>query len=318
MEKKRLEVRVGVFVFIGLVLLAALLIQFSKGSSLLHGTYDLQLRASNAGGLKRRAAVLLSGVQVGQVANITLAPGGKSVNIQLKVYDEFQIYSDARFVIEQSGFLGDQYISVIPTANKGAALTNNATVICEEPFNLQEVARSAQGFIKRIDETASRLNDAIADVRRLVLNDQTLTNIASAVGTLRTASEHALVTIDNVGVLIDTNRPAIGGAISNVVYFSEEINSFADKFGAVLSTNSTELTVAMKNISASTEELKKILDDVQAGKGLVGSALKNDELATNVNDIAANLSIATSNLNRLGLWKFLWHKEPPRTNPPAQ
>jgi hypothetical protein len=28
------------------------------------------------------------------------------------------------------------------------------------------------------------------------------------------------------------------------------------------------------------------------------------------------LSIATSNLNRLGLWHFLWHKEPLPTNAP--
>ena len=34
--------------------------------------------------------------------------------------------------------------------------------------------------------------------------------------------------------------------------------------------------------------------------------------------IANNLAIASSNLNRLGLWHFLWHREPLRTNaPPA-
>jgi hypothetical protein len=30
-----------------------------------------------------------------------------------------------------------------------------------------------------------------------------------------------------------------------------------------------------------------------------------------VNTIAANLTITTSNLNRLGLWRFLFHKEIP-------
>ncbi len=54
-NKSRLETKVGLFVFIGLVLLAVLLIQFSKGTSLFRGTYDLRLHARNVGGLKPRA-----------------------------------------------------------------------------------------------------------------------------------------------------------------------------------------------------------------------------------------------------------------------
>jgi len=57
MDKSRLETKVGLFVFIGLALLTALLIQFSKGTSLFRGTYELRLHASNVGGLKQRAGV---------------------------------------------------------------------------------------------------------------------------------------------------------------------------------------------------------------------------------------------------------------------
>ena len=120
MDKSRLEIKVGLFVFLGLVLLAALLIMFSKGASLFHGTYELRLHASNVGGLKQRAGVLLAGVQVGTVSTINLADDGRSVTILLKIYNQNKIYHDARFVIEQSGFLGDQYVSVIPTTNCAA------------------------------------------------------------------------------------------------------------------------------------------------------------------------------------------------------
>jgi len=43
--------------------------------------------------------------------------------------------------------------------------------------------------------------------------------------------------------------------------------------------------------------------------------LENEQLTTNVQAIANNLAIASSNLNRLGLWHFLWHKEPVRIPP---
>jgi hypothetical protein len=180
-----------------------------------------------------------------------------------------------------------------------------------EPFNLQEVARSAANFLKSVDQTTKRLDDAIADVRRLLLNEETLTNLASAVSNARIATEHAVGTVDNINSLVTTNSEAVASAVSNVVFFSQQINQFAGGLKEVLATNSDELNASLKNFEASTASLKGLLQGVQSGQGLAGDVLRNEQLATNVNAIAANLSVTTSNLNRLGLWHFLWHKEIP-------
>ncbi|HEY1490556.1 MAG TPA: MlaD family protein [Verrucomicrobiae bacterium] len=314
MDKSRLEVKVGLFVLIGLVLLAVVLIQFSKGTSLFRGTYRLQLHAVNVGGLKQRAGVLLAGVEVGSVSQIKLADNGKSVTILLSIYKEFPIYHDARFVIEQAGFLGDQYVSVIPTTNSLPVLTNNEEVYCQEPFNLQEVARSTAGFVKRIDETAKKLDDAVSDLRRVVLNDETLTNFAAAINNTRTFSEQALGTVNDINTIIATNSTQIGFAISNTVQFSEDLNRLAVSANSLLATNGAEIGVAVQNVKASTEELKQLMDGLQSGRGLAGTLLQNPQLATNVQVIAENLTITTSNFNRLGLWGILWSHKLPDTN----
>jgi phospholipid/cholesterol/gamma-HCH transport system substrate-binding protein len=314
MQKNRLEIKVGVFVFIGLAVLAVLLIQFSKGNSLFRGTYDLYLHTANVGGIKPRAGVLLAGVQVGTVADIQLADKGKSVTLVLKIYKDIPIYHDARFVIEQSGFLGDQFVSVNPTANELPTLTNNADVYCEAPFNLQEVARSASGFIQRIDVTAQKLDASVTDLRRVVLNEGTLTNFSVALNNLRALTEQAMNTIGDINVLITTNGEKAGQAVSNLVYFSQELTQLAGSAQSMLDTNGMNITAATKNIEASTETLKKLADDLHGGKGLAGTLLQNEQLATNVQSIAGNLSITTSNLNRLGLWGILWAHKPPNTN----
>jgi phospholipid/cholesterol/gamma-HCH transport system substrate-binding protein len=314
MEKSRLELKVGLFVLIGLVLLAVLIIQFSKGTSVFRGTYDLNLHAVNVGGLKPRASVLLAGVQVGNVSDIKLADDGKSVTIFLKIYKKFKIYHDARFVIEQAGFLGDQYVSVIPTANNDRLLVNGDVVDCQEPFNLQEVARSASGFIRRIDDTAKKLDASVSDLQRVVLNGQTLTNFSVAVVNLRAFSEQASGAVSNINGLIATNGSQINLAVSNVLVFSQQLNQLANSADGILTTNGVEISNAVKNVESSTETLKKVMDDLQSGKGLAGTLLQNEQLATNVQAIANNLAIASSNLNRLGLWHFLWHREPAHTN----
>jgi ABC-type transporter Mla subunit MlaD len=317
MDKSRLETKVGLFVFVGLVLLAVLLIQFSKGTSIFRGTYELRLHAANVGGLKQRAGVLLAGVQVGGVSDIQLAEDGKSVTIFLKIYKSCKIYHDARFVIEQSGFLGDQYVSIIPTSNAPPILQNGADVTCQEPFNLLEVARSASGFIQRIDDTAKKLDASITDLRRVVLNEQTLTNFTVVINNMRSFSDQALGAVGDVNALIATNGSQLGLALSNAVFFSQELIRLANAAEGVVTNNGQDISAAIKNIEASTEVLKKLADDLQSGKGLAGTVLQNEQLATNVQTIANNLAIASSNLNRLGLWRFLWHHEPLPTNAPA-
>lgn len=322
MEKSRQEITVGLFVLIGLVLLAVLLIQFSKGTSLFRGTYELRLHASDVGGLKQNASVLLAGVQVGNVSSIQLAPDGKSVTILLRIYKEYEnrIHQDARFVIQQSGFLGDRYVAIIPTTNQGPVWTNGADVECEAPFNLQETARAAAGFIQRIDETAKKLNAAISDVRRLVLNQETLTNFAATIGNLRAATEQATNTVANLNELVVTNGAQINLAVSNVVFFSHDLIRLSDNAHNLISTNSGDITASIKNLEASTEDLKKLMDSLQAGRGMAGALLKNKQLSNNVQVVAANLAITTSNLNEFGLWHILWRHEPsppPRTKPNA-
>ena len=216
MEKSRLELKVGLFVFIGLFLLALLLIQFSKGTSLFRGTYTLNLHTENVGGLKQRSGVLLSGVQVGSVNKIVLAPDGKSVTVFLKIYKDFPIHKDARFVIEQAGFLGDQFISIIPTENKGEILTDGERVDCDVPFNLQEVARSAAGFIKRIDETAKKLDASVADLQARVLNGETLANFGTSITNLRLFTEQALDTVHTINLIVATNSAQVGGDVHAV------------------------------------------------------------------------------------------------------
>jgi ABC-type transporter Mla subunit MlaD len=315
MDKSRLEIKVGLFVFIGLVLLAALLIMFSKGASLFHGTYELRLHASNVGGLKQRAGVLLAGVQVGTVSTIQLADDGKSVTILLKIYNHNKIYHDARFVIEMSGFLGDQYVSVIPTSNAPPVLVNGDEVNCQEPFNLQEVARSTSGFIKRIDETAKRLDDSVTDLRRVVLNEQTLTNFSLTLNNMRSFSEQALGAIGDINAVVATNGAQVDLAVSNLVFFSQELIGLAGSAQTLLATNGTDITAAIKNIESSAKVLKSLINDIQSGKGFAGTVIQNEQFSTNMQAIVNNLAVASSNLNRLGLWHFLWHKEPVRTPP---
>jgi phospholipid/cholesterol/gamma-HCH transport system substrate-binding protein len=314
MNKSRLEWKVGMFVFIGLVLLAVLLLQFSKGTTFLRSTYRILLHAENVGGLKARAQVLMAGVQVGTVSGLQLGPQGTNVTITLRIYSQYEIYTNAQFVLEQSGFLGDQYVAIIPSTSQGGKFADGSDAYAEAPLDLQKVARSAAGFLQHIDSAATNINDALLEARRTILSVRALTNLSATLDNLHRVSERSLTIADNVNALVETNRPSITVSVSNLLFFSEQINQSASALRELLATNSPEIGSAVKNLESSSETVKKLLDGVQEGKGLAGKLLENEQIAANLSQIANNLSITTSNLNRLGLWGILWQHKPPRTN----
>src|SRR5688572_25895931 len=108
MSQKKLEWKVGLFVFGCLLLLGILMVNFSKGLTFFKPTYTLRLKTKNVGGIKPQATVLMAGVQVGHVTGAELAEDGKTVTVYLKIESRYKIHGDAVFNIDSMGFLGDQ------------------------------------------------------------------------------------------------------------------------------------------------------------------------------------------------------------------
>src|ERR1043165_2944807 len=129
MNETRFAGRVGLFVFLGIILVILLLLGFSKGLNILTPTYVLRLKAKSVGGLKARAGVLLSGVPVGNVVSSDVDPEGKGVMIKLAIQAKYQVRSDARFVIDQFGFLGDQFVAIFPQSTTAPVLPPGSVVI---------------------------------------------------------------------------------------------------------------------------------------------------------------------------------------------
>ncbi len=317
--------KVGIFVAIALVLVAALMVNFSKGLSIFTSTYRIFLKTSSVAGIRPQASVMMSGVEVGKVIDAQLSEDGKFVTVSLKIYSRYKIYSDAEFGIDALGFLGDQYIAIRPTKNEGHIVINDETVEAQEPFNLQEMAKASVGFIQRLDLMIKKLNEIVTRVDSVVLNDTNLTNLSTSISNFKTASENAVSAVNSLSVLINTNSPGISTTLSNLVQFSTRLDKIGGDLDQIINTNGIEITVAVKNFQSASRDIKELTAELQAGKGLVGGLLKDESmrtefstLLTNVNSAAAHFSALGSNATQQGLWRILWKPKAPKTNSPPQ
>ncbi|HYV29623.1 MAG TPA: hypothetical protein VEO53_00725, partial [Candidatus Binatia bacterium] len=230
-----------------------------------------------------------------------LAPDGKGVTILLRIHKRYAVHRDARFVVEQAGLLGDQYVVIYPTENKGPSLGDGDEVECAAPFNLQEVARSTVGFIQRIDQTARVLNEAITRVNHLLLNEQTLTNLSAGVDSFRLVSAEANALVENLNQLVLTNGAPVATSMTNLVYFSEELKGLAGDLRQAVSENRRGIASAVNHLEDASRTIGAMAAELQAGKGAAGSLLKDEQLQLNLSNTLANLATAASNMANYGL-----------------
>ena len=116
-REKRTELLVGIFLFIGLVLLGGIIVQFGGFRDRLRETARFELVFTDASGLVRGAEVRLGGAKIGRVAdNPQLNDRANGVIVPVDIFTDFQIPADSAFGIGTSGLLGDKYVDIRPPA----------------------------------------------------------------------------------------------------------------------------------------------------------------------------------------------------------
>lgn len=138
MNRKSIEIMVGLFVLLGMLGLLFLALQAANLATFGgNDSYSIQARFDNIGGLKVRAPVRSAGVTVGRVTAITL--DGKTFQglVTLDIDREFQFPRDSSAKIQTSGLLGDQYVGIEPGADEknlsvGQVITQTQSAIVLE------------------------------------------------------------------------------------------------------------------------------------------------------------------------------------------
>ncbi len=117
MQKRTIEIAVGVFFLLGILAFAMLALQVSGISKMcaLKEGYKITADFENIGGLKPRARVTIAGVAVGRVVGINYDPKTYVARVTIFIDNNVNnIPDDTSASILTSGLLGDNYIGLSP------------------------------------------------------------------------------------------------------------------------------------------------------------------------------------------------------------
>lgn len=113
MQKKSIDVWVGLFVLIGAAALMFLALKAGNMSSLSFGqTYAVATAFENIGGLKPQAPVKSAGVVVGRVGEIKFDDKHYQAVVILNLDARYKFPKDSSVKILTAGLLGENYIGI--------------------------------------------------------------------------------------------------------------------------------------------------------------------------------------------------------------
>src|SRR6266540_1358009 len=221
-----LEFKVGVFVFVGLAMLGALVVQFGRLGEGLKTYYDLTVRFTDASGLLKGSDVLLAGAKIGKVSGgPRMVRGSQGVDVPLKIYDYIKIPEGSKFTVGSSGLLGDRLNQDTLSSANMENLKSSMEHLNQATGALAESSKKLDGVIEQADSTmtsaktaADNLQNAIADARKVLnsatkgkglvaalLNDQQLTiDLHALVTNLRA---HGILFYRDSAAKTDTKTP---------------------------------------------------------------------------------------------------------------
>ncbi len=143
MRGPRLEFAVGTFLLLTLASLLVLAVASTNQRWSMGGNqYTLTAHFTQIGQLRKQAPVRISGVNIGQVSNITLDPKTFESVVTLSLDKQYKdLPADTSANILTSGLLGESYINLLPGGDPGSAQTWGSDRIYSTSSGLNPVSR---------------------------------------------------------------------------------------------------------------------------------------------------------------------------------
>ncbi len=176
MNNRSKELRVGIFVIIGIVLFSIVVFSVGDMHFFLGKGYRLKLIFGYVGGLQLDAPVRLTGIKVGTVQGIKRyydsALDKDQVEVLVWLKGDVKIRQNAQVYINMLGMLGEKYIEIFSSGTKESPLLKSGDkIVGYDPIPIERITRINQETLIALHdilgskETKSTIKDILSNTR---------------------------------------------------------------------------------------------------------------------------------------------------------
>jgi len=274
---KQLEgARLGIFIFLGTILLVLAIFLLGSKEKLFTSTIEIKAYFDQIEGLKSGAPVRLSGYDIGSVSSVSFANNASAkVEVKMRIVNDLKhlIKFDSEASIETEGLVGKKIVAITPGSSDAAEVMNGGVIKSKTPMNIAKIieeTESVMGYMKDLtkdfSEIFAKVNQGKGSIGKLV-NDEQL--YKSAVNVTQSADKSM-----------------------------NTITKRLDEISDIIVNTSGSLKSIVGNVDVTINDLRNILSNVKNGEGVLGKLISDKKMADSISSVIHNL-VKTSDQTRI-------------------
>ena len=164
-DRKNFQVKLGMFVTIGVALLIVAIYMIGKKQNLFDSTFSVSGIFYNVSGLQVGNNVRFSGISVGIVDNVEIV-SDSTVRVDMVIQESARkfIKSDAKATIGSEGLMGNKIINIIPGTTK-EPIQDQARIATVKPMDMDEILLSLKATADNAETITGNLSFITTNIR---------------------------------------------------------------------------------------------------------------------------------------------------------
>ncbi len=308
MMSKRVEFWVGLFVVLGVVLLAGLTYYFQQFKWQTQ-YYVIYAKLPFGGGIMKGTPVRAAGVQIGKVKEITWDSREQVIKAVLAIDADIRIREDAKLVLDSEGMLGEAYLEFTRGSPEKGFLKPGSWVEGTVPPTMTDIKVAGLEMLKSARKTIEDVRALIAYIGDIAGDEKFKNNLKATIANTALIAENASKSASSMQKIAVDLGDAVTQAkvvLAKLEKATEEttrqIQGRGDQLKQLLATTND----FVKEMKASTANLRKTIDNladittaVRESDSTAHNLLYEREMYDSLVTLTTKASEAADNLNAL-------------------
>lgn len=289
-EHKILELKVGITIFAGLIILMISII-WLKGITFKPNTYNVRIVFDNTAGLMVGDPVNVSGVRVGKVMDIDLE--GDSVVTIVSISNSVRLKKDAAAIISSVDFFGAKKIEMLLGSGR-------------EDFDLATRMKGTRE--PDLSELTTQFRDLGTDVKitlkyidSLLISTNAIVGDKSFAQSLKKIASNLDSTSSKLKTIVAKSDTKFDSTYIRLTQTLRGLRALVEKTDTRFDTTFTDVRQITGQVLKVTKQMDSIFADIRQGEGNLGKMIYDESLYTKMDHTIAQLDSLVALVRKKGM-----------------
>jgi phospholipid/cholesterol/gamma-HCH transport system substrate-binding protein len=256
MDYRRSEIRAGIFLLASFLIFAIMVFAVSDVGSLFRRKKDVRVLFSFSDGIERKAPVRYSGMKIGTVKSVRVAPEHEDrIELTLRVYQDTVIKEDSRAAIKTLGLVGGKYVDITSGSPGAKPLAPGEVLHGEESLKIEDLTRAGLEVVQKLRKIADNLHGVLGDPAVAKSLKATISNLQEVSSNIKTMTSSK----DEVAAALKT-MPEL---LKKLDETATNLKNVTEKTDKVVGDNKKNIDATLENVKEMTKNLKETTEDVK-------------------------------------------------------